>query len=218
MPNDREGWFVKKPIPIQAWLWNETNTLRLKLEAVGMCTGWSGHVDRPDECKQLRINTLEGWLSVLPGDWIIRGVRGEFYPCRSDIFEETYVAAALAADREQRETPKPDAEIALDVIERIAGDDETEEWEFDLYENRLSGPMKSAVEKILRIYRYSHSMSASHSCYQFHKDWRLSCREAYAEIEKERTTAIEFVGLGPVPNTAVDTSCKEKSAPAKEGQ
>jgi len=36
------------------------------------------------------IDTLEGGHIVCPGDWIITGVRGEFYPCKDDIFEETY--------------------------------------------------------------------------------------------------------------------------------
>ena len=38
----------------------------------------------------LRISTLEGKAVVHSGDWIIQGVEGEFYPCRADIFEETY--------------------------------------------------------------------------------------------------------------------------------
>jgi hypothetical protein len=36
------------------------------------------------------IDTLEGGHIVCPGDWIIRGVKGEFYPCKPDIFEVTY--------------------------------------------------------------------------------------------------------------------------------
>ena len=36
------------------------------------------------------IATLEGALKVQPGDWIVRGVRGELYPVRNDIFEATY--------------------------------------------------------------------------------------------------------------------------------
>lgn len=39
------------------------------------------------------IATLEGVMQAKPGDWVIRGVQGEFYPCRSDIFEETYEVA-----------------------------------------------------------------------------------------------------------------------------
>ena len=36
------------------------------------------------------IKTLEGWMKVTPGDWIITGVKGENYPCKPDIFEMTY--------------------------------------------------------------------------------------------------------------------------------
>lgn len=36
------------------------------------------------------IATLEGVMSAKPGDWIIRGVQGEFYPCKPDIFEQSY--------------------------------------------------------------------------------------------------------------------------------
>lgn len=36
------------------------------------------------------IDTLEGGHNVCPGDWIICGVRGEYYPCKPDIFNETY--------------------------------------------------------------------------------------------------------------------------------
>ena len=38
------------------------------------------------------IKTLEGTMHALPGDWIIRGVKGELYPCKPDIFAETYEA------------------------------------------------------------------------------------------------------------------------------
>ncbi len=38
----------------------------------------------------LLIKTLEGIMRAFPGDWIIRGVKGEYYPCKPDIFESTY--------------------------------------------------------------------------------------------------------------------------------
>lgn len=40
--------------------------------------------------KEMIIQTLEGPLHASPGDWIIRGVRGELYPCKPDVFERTY--------------------------------------------------------------------------------------------------------------------------------
>lgn len=43
----------------------------------------------PDDT--LRIKTLEGTMVAKPGDWVIKGVKGEFYPCKPDIFAETYV-------------------------------------------------------------------------------------------------------------------------------
>lgn len=38
----------------------------------------------------LSIHTLEGVMRASAGDWIIKGVNGEFYPCKPDIFEKTY--------------------------------------------------------------------------------------------------------------------------------
>jgi hypothetical protein len=40
----------------------------------------------------LDIKTLEGWVAASPGDYVIRGIKGELYPCRSDIFDATYDA------------------------------------------------------------------------------------------------------------------------------
>jgi hypothetical protein len=39
---------------------------------------------------QLLVATLEGPLRAAPNDWIIKGVKGEFYPCKPDIFDATY--------------------------------------------------------------------------------------------------------------------------------
>jgi len=39
------------------------------------------------------IETLEGKMTASPGDWVIRGVKGEYYPCKPDIFEKTYELA-----------------------------------------------------------------------------------------------------------------------------
>jgi hypothetical protein len=39
---------------------------------------------------KIAIHTLEGTMIAEPGDWIIKGVKGEFYPCKPDIFQATY--------------------------------------------------------------------------------------------------------------------------------
>ena len=43
-----------------------------------------------DGVSQLFIPTLEGEMTAEPGDWIIRGIKGEYYSCKPDIFEATY--------------------------------------------------------------------------------------------------------------------------------
>lgn len=43
-----------------------------------------------DTSVYLIITTLEGKMQAKPGDWVIKGVQGEFYPCKPDIFEQTY--------------------------------------------------------------------------------------------------------------------------------
>ncbi len=45
----------------------------------------------------LRVSTLEGEYIASPGDWIIRGVKGELYPCKPDIFDATYEPAEQPA-------------------------------------------------------------------------------------------------------------------------
>lgn len=44
-----------------------------------------------DSC-YLAIKTLEGTMTANEGDWVIKGIKGEFYPCKPDIFEATYEA------------------------------------------------------------------------------------------------------------------------------
>ena len=39
----------------------------------------------------IEIETLEGTMTARLGDWVIRGVQGEFYPCKPDVFAETYL-------------------------------------------------------------------------------------------------------------------------------
>lgn len=46
--------------------------------------------DCPDDVEHIAIRTLEGVMAARPGWWIIRGVKGEFYPCAPDVFAQTY--------------------------------------------------------------------------------------------------------------------------------
>lgn len=90
--------FRKKPVVIDAIQWkgdNESEVLPFIQDGkpdfshlpsdgihitpgIGVCFG------------VLDIPTLEGVMTAQPGDWIIRGVKGEYYPCKPEIFEATY--------------------------------------------------------------------------------------------------------------------------------
>lgn len=76
--------FRKKPVVIDADVWDLSPNA---LDFIAF-KGW--HVD---DAKQVHIPTLEGTMIAKPGDWIIRGVNGEYYPCKPDIFAKTYELA-----------------------------------------------------------------------------------------------------------------------------
>lgn len=84
------GKFRKKPVVIDAWRWDgDVDALNAWIDSVGF-----PHRFRPSSGGALRIQTLEGDMTASLGDWIIRGVKGEYYPCKPDIFEATYEAVA----------------------------------------------------------------------------------------------------------------------------
>ncbi len=80
--------YRKRPIIIDAWRWNETRKLFKEIGCKYI--GYKGHEQRLDEMRDLKIKTLEGAMNVNKGDYIIKGIVGEFYPCKPDIFEKTY--------------------------------------------------------------------------------------------------------------------------------
>jgi hypothetical protein len=80
--------YRKKPVEIEAWLWDESKETFAKVGCKSMSS--EGHSNHPDLLKKLRIETLEGTMRVEKGDYIIKGVKGEFYPCKPDIFALTY--------------------------------------------------------------------------------------------------------------------------------
>lgn len=75
--------YRKKPVVIEAIQWNGSNAFEI----------WNDFEDIPIRLKEegtLLISTLEGDHIASIGDYIIKGIKGEFYPCKPDIFEETY--------------------------------------------------------------------------------------------------------------------------------
>lgn len=81
------GDYRKKPVVVQAFRWtggpDQQEDPEWATEAlVNGTMSFNGD--------DLVITTLEGPMLVSPGDYIIRGVKGELYPCKPDIFEMTY--------------------------------------------------------------------------------------------------------------------------------
>ena len=77
-------FYRKKPVVIQAVQWTGENNVEI-LQFCSNC-----YITSSGKTKDLVITTLEGDMSASTGDYIIKGVKGEFYPCREDIFDLTY--------------------------------------------------------------------------------------------------------------------------------
>lgn len=73
-------FFRKKPVVIEAMQLTSGTQARTAM--------WCHGVPTPGG--EVVIGTLEGAMTANPGDWVIKGVKGEFYPCKPDIFEATY--------------------------------------------------------------------------------------------------------------------------------
>jgi hypothetical protein len=88
--------FRKKPVVIEAVRFNLTNRQEV-LDFIGKAGHWS------DDGREIKITiyTLEGNITASEGDWIIKGVKGEFYPCKPDIFAATYEAVESPPQQEQ---------------------------------------------------------------------------------------------------------------------
>ena len=78
--------YTKKPVSIEAVQWTGTN----RTEILNFCTDGYVNYSNSKLEPELKIQTLEGLMSATVGDYIIKGVKGEFYPCKPDIFALTY--------------------------------------------------------------------------------------------------------------------------------
>ena len=79
--------FRKKPVEVEA----------VKFDGWNWAECYQFMSDKPlafpsvlEEREKIEIQTLEGTMTASRGDWIIKGVNGEFYPCKPDIFAKTY--------------------------------------------------------------------------------------------------------------------------------
>lgn len=84
--------YRKKPVVVEAMRYTGS---KVSFDALwdwmgghdGPNEGYSGTEDDP---REFTITTLEGRVTASPGDWVIKGIKGEFYPCKPDIFAATY--------------------------------------------------------------------------------------------------------------------------------
>ena len=85
--------FRKRPVVIEAVQWNGKN-LHEVIEFTGLhpsANKWTWEeFEEVVKTQGLKIFALEGKMNADINDWIIKGVKGEFYPCKPDIFESTY--------------------------------------------------------------------------------------------------------------------------------
>ena len=89
--------FRKKPVVIEAMEWLGDN-LREIIDFTGLHPSahkwtWEEY-EAVVQTDGLKIFTLEGVMMADKGDWIIKGIKGEFYPCKPDIFKATYEAVS----------------------------------------------------------------------------------------------------------------------------
>lgn len=83
--------YIKLPVPIEAVQWKGSPVIDTQEERKFLLDKSQFGIDGEEVV--LTVHTLEGDMKVHPGDYIVRGVDGEFYPVKKEIFEKTYVEA-----------------------------------------------------------------------------------------------------------------------------
>ena len=97
--------YRKKPVEIEAVKFDGTDeTAKWLLSQLK-----SGKIDKA--CNKLYIKTLEGIMVAKIGDYIIKGVNGEFYPCKPDIFEKTYDKVVEVTEDDRKDILKASIEF-----------------------------------------------------------------------------------------------------------
>ena len=87
--------YRKKPVVIEAHQWGRPLAPSNPDPLVEWIESGGGVARYDVNPERIVIETLEGDMSASPGDWIIRGVQGEHYPCKPDIFAATYESVPI---------------------------------------------------------------------------------------------------------------------------
>ena len=115
--------FVKKPVVIEATQFSKNNEIHdIEMDCLvdWINTESNKKIARHDGTF-IFIDTLEGEMRAECGDWIIKGVKGEFYPCKPDVFEKTYDVV------EDGVRPQTFGEKAVGITFNPSGSDEVHE-------------------------------------------------------------------------------------------
>ncbi len=113
--------FRKKPVVVEARQLNNDSMWDIWAWLGDDASEWSwDEPDNPWGERYIEIQTLEGKVKAQDGDWVVKGVKGEFYPCKPDIFALTYEAAPNEASirTEPPATVEPVTEQELQDIAR----------------------------------------------------------------------------------------------------
>ncbi len=86
------GRYRKKPVVIDAMRWDGgPEEATIVIDWVIEFEGTARYHEATDDVSEsIYVDTLDATAVLSPGDWMVRGVQGEFYPCKPDIFESTY--------------------------------------------------------------------------------------------------------------------------------
>ena len=155
--------YIKKPVVIQAVEYNGANKEEIEAFVEKKLDTVYTELKEPLE---LKIPTLEGDMKASKGDYIIKGINGEFYPCKPDVFEKTYDVV------ENAERPQTFGEKAVGITFNPSGSDEVYEAkmlaakQIDLLEkvhNKVTDDgkaMSSWVRNVLRTQAFNLLVSA----------------------------------------------------------
>lgn len=166
MTHTPQKW-KKKPVVIEAMQYDGTP------ESFNAIMDWARPVIGKDaigsSALNIRIDTLEGTMTAQEGDWIIRGVKDEFYPCKPDIFERTY---------EPANTPEP-TDPAADCAGRWVPP-----WR--VLRDRPSPPDPASLRAELEMLRRYAGTNLVRSDFRTADDMRAAYDHLRAEVERLR--------------------------------
>lgn len=91
------GYYRKRPVIIEARQFTVDNGAELAFWCAGAFNSEAKFSDPTDIVYWINIPTLEGLTRASLGDFVIKGVHGEFYACKPDIFEETYELVKISS-------------------------------------------------------------------------------------------------------------------------